>query len=326
MTTAPCGNWREPSAPRGRPSAAIRRWRLAATSALASLLLAASLPASAEECPPAALLSGDPDLVQAASLALAEAGLALEASPGCPAVEARLVREGGLVSVHCSDPVGRRIVRQVATVEEAASVIASWAQPDQNAAWLEGWTVDRVPAKESEPAGTEEDEGPGALVSTGWTGHLSWDGDGSTWMGTSLAVCVRMGPLCGGGAGTFRVDGVEPRRGEVAVLASLDLPLQSGRWEIAPGIGLGAATMLGEDSREWGDDDHGSGGWRLRGEGRTRVSYRIAGWVLLDFTVAAEGSPPQAAQFEPGDDSPSGPAADTLFFFRVGAGLRMAIP
>ncbi|HEY0838959.1 MAG TPA: hypothetical protein VGD74_02115, partial [Vulgatibacter sp.] len=255
------------------------------------------------------------------------AGLALEATPACPAIEAQLVREGDLVSVRFSDPVGRRIVRQVATVEEAASVIESWAQPDQNAAWLEGWTVERTPpeapAMENAPAGTEEDDRLGALVSTGWTGDLSWDGDGSSWMGTSLAVCVRMGPLCGGGAGGVRVEN-SGGRAEVVLLAGLDLPLRSGRWEVAPGIGLGAASVLGDDKR--GSDDDGRGGWRLRGEGRTRVSYRLSGSVLFDLVAAAEGSPSRAPAVEAGDDNPSVSRADPAFFVRIAAGLRMAIP
>gem|GEM_PF-5122724 len=287
--------------------------------------------AAAAECSPAAVVSGDADLVQEASLALQRAGVGLEGTESCPAVEASLRREDSLISVRCSDPVGRSVSRTVATVGEAVSVIESWAQPEANAAWMAGWTVEtlapEVPAKEIAPPGTKESEPTGALVSTGWTGDLLWDGDGSTWMGTTLTLCMRIGPLCGGGAAGVRGSMSSLGVAEVGALASLELPLRAGRWELSPGIGVGGAR--GIRSKSGGSDDHGGGDdWRLRGEGRVRVSYAIASWLALDVAFAAEASPAHTSTSteDKFDDNPHVVSSDPTFFLRTGAGLRVSIP
>lgn len=316
-----------PASGRGRPVAA----RVCV--ALLWLPLAVSIgtgDAAASECSPAAVVSGDADLVQEASLALRRAGIGLEGTEACPAAMVTLRREGGLISVRCSDPVGRSVSRTVATVDEAVSVIESWAQPEANAAWMAGWTVEtlapEVPAKEIAPPGTKESEPTGALVSTGWTGDLLWDGDGSTWMGTTLTLCMSIGPFCGGGAAEVRGS---PSLGlaEVGALASLELPLRAGRWEVSPGIGVGGARGLRSGSR--GSDDNGGGDdWRLRGEGRLRVSYAIAAWLALDLAFAAEASPAHTSTSHEDkfDDNPHVVSSDPTFFLRTGAGLRVSIP
>ena len=301
--------------------------------ALSCLLgvLGSPIAAAAAECGPAAVLSGDADLVQEASLALRRAGVGLEGTEECPAAEANLRREDGLISVRCSDPVGRSVSRTVATVDEAVSVIESWAQPEANAAWMEGWTVEMmappISAKEVEPPGTkEENDSRGAFVSTGWTGDLLWDGDGSTWMGTTLTVCMRVGPFCGGGAAGVR-GSTSLGVGEVGALASLELPLRAGRWELSPGIGVGGAKGIRSGSR--GSDDHGDDDWRLRGEGRVRVSYSIASWIALDLAFAAEASPAHTSTSteDKFDDNPHDVVvSDPSFFLRSGAGLRVSIP
>ncbi|AKU91188.1 hypothetical protein AKJ08_1575 [Vulgatibacter incomptus] len=270
------------------------------------------------------MVSGDVELASEVSSALGRRGVGAEGTDACPALEASLRREGGLIVVSRRDPVGREVARRVALVEEAASVVESWAQSELNAELMAGWTVGDAAVVEAPhaPAPMEARARRRDPASVVVNGDLSLDESNSLWLGTSLDACVRLGPVCAGGAGRFR-RAQDSGRTELAALASVDLPLRFGPLLVSPGIALGGAVSSSFDDSGHGEDRLGS--WRPRGEGRIRLSFPLVGPVSLDAAAAAEASPAGAAQREVGDDSVH-PSEDPTFFLRVGAGVRVGLP
>lgn len=276
-------------------------------------------------CDPAASLEGEAGLVREVGAILGSRGFVLEATEKCPAVEAWLRHKDGLIVLECRDRFGREVVRRVAQVGEAASVIESWARPDANAEWMEGWTVESATpavAAEPDPSGPELQA---AWLASSLAGEVSFDERGVPWAGTTLRACMTFWRLCMGGEGRFRRD-FEMGRSELAFLASVELLLRVGDWEVAPGLEAGVAGPQHGDSSRF-SDDYEAGGWRARGGGGARLSYFLARSLALELRAAAELSPEAQTRLREFDDNPHGlPPVDSRFFFRMGAGLRVAIP
>lgn len=299
----------------------LRRFRRAALGMI-SLLLGWPHEAALAEgaCVPAVQVVGDADLTAEVSAALGRRGVGAEGTDACPALGASLLREDGIIVVSRRDPAGREVERKVVQVEEAASVIESWVRPDLGADLMAGWSVDDAARVETPPA-QEARRDPASIVVTG---DLSLDGSDSLWLGTSIDACVRLGPTCLGGAARYR-QATGSGRTEIAALATVDLPLRLGPIILAPGIALGGAGLSRFDD-SGGGDDHGGGSWRLRGEGRLRLSIPLWGPVSFDADTAAELSPAGVTRREDGDDDSHHVVKDPTYFFRVGAGLRVGLP
>src|SRR5262245_46239840 len=99
--------------------------------------LGAAGPAIAErrDCPPGAVVEGDPAEAEPVRQHLASAGV-VAVPDDCPAVRARVTRQGDALTVVLLDPDGRSAGRRLADARIAAAWIESWMSPDLGAPLL----------------------------------------------------------------------------------------------------------------------------------------------------------------------------------------------
>ncbi len=222
------------------------------SSVMVGLLVAAALgaagPAIAEprDCPPGALVEGDPAVVQPVREHLASAGVA-EATADCPAVRARVARHGDEIAVVVLDADGRSSGRRLADPLIAATWIESWVSPEsepllepRQALAAPGAVDVAAPAREAPPV----------LWLAVATRSLS-AGDGSDWRSIDASACARLGPACVGLAAAIAENGdwshnyglSFSRRRTFDVLATARLPAQLGKATLAPSASLGGGWL-----------------------------------------------------------------------------------
>jgi hypothetical protein len=259
-------------------------------------------------CPPVALLRGDPALVEAVRVELAERGVSGSPVRGCEAVRIGVQSRGSEIALAIEAAGGSEILRTAGDAEGAATIIESWARSDLTAPLLEhelppdvrkpvepslspepsvGSTPAPLPSPPSHPR-------PFALSLGAVAGRGS---DGSTWSGADLRGCFQVWHLCVGGRLQHAVDlglGGDAARldGERSVLdlgLTADVPLVLGHFEIVPGAAIGLGNVRA--SREVGpntvEDD--AGGLRLRAQ--IGLTWRFAERWSLRLDTAVDYAP-----------------------------------
>lgn len=223
------------------------------SSVMVGLLVAAALgaagPAIAEprNCPPGALVEGDPAVAQPVREHLASAGVG-EAPADCPAVRARVARDGDEIAVVVLDADGRSSGRRLADPLIAATWIESWVSPEsapllapRHALAAPGAVDVAAPAAQPPP-------------SVLWLGVATRSlnaGDGSDWRSIDASACARLGPACVGVAGAVAEnDGWShnggmslARRRTIDLAATGRLPARLGKATLAPSASLGIGWL-----------------------------------------------------------------------------------
>ena len=185
---------------------------------LCSFLLALGV-ASAEPCPPAAILTGDTAEASAVSALLLARGVSLAASAGCPSTKVRIIRVEKQLLLEIEDSLGRSSRRLVSTYEAAATVIESWVYDATDAVLFDDLfpreparpaalelSLDDTPAAATQPeealAVPALPEAPPVLALSSWRGveasvltELAVTGGGSLWFGVAAKASKRFGPL-----------------------------------------------------------------------------------------------------------------------------------
>lgn len=249
-------------------------------------------------CPVAVVVHGDDAaLREDVNAALREGGVVTHGIPGCSALHVDVQRSKAGVVLRRSD---RDEEREVSDASVAASLAGSWAHADVTGPFLPPEPTAR-PAADVRPTPTPL---PTAVdpVSVGVALGALGASDGSVWAAAGLDACVRVGPLCVGLEAIGRLDtaasgasaSIGSNRGGLDVLAQASLPLRSGRFSLAPSLGLGAGWMRSgwggpEDGSEGETIDIDAGGPRL--ETGLRGSYEVRPGVLADLRAIAMLSP-----------------------------------
>ena len=267
-------------------------------------------------CAPSARLAGDTELVLHMQALLVRRGIVDASSGGTPGcvplnVHVRLVRSPAPgVQLVIADPEGRTTSWQLNRAETAAMLIESWARTDPTSSLSPPFarTVranhdERRPAigpnqpgppPESRPEtidapATETSSlaaaaavapvaaAPAALnLSSGLDSGV--DGSRSLWLGGSLGLCLRIGPVCTGAAARFGASSGH-RRGEA--LATLELPRRIAGFGLVPNIGLGLARLRREGEivsrADWSRADDRSAGDGGHSKSHDRSDDRRAG-------------------------------------------------
>ena len=181
------------------------------------------------DCTPAAVPAGDPALVRSLVERLNGHGIETTQLAGCPIMAVRIQQRGPQIHVALADAFQRTSERDVDDVATAAAIVESWLQQEIDDG---GFTPPEHHTARSGIAAS-------ALSSLGT--------NATTWVGGSLAACVRLGPTCGGLLAHNELD--TRATGATATIlqdsyavtgfATLDLPVQLGPWVLVPGIAIG---------------------------------------------------------------------------------------
>ena len=226
---------------------------------LAPIVMVAALAARADACPPAVALTGDAGLVASVGDLLAAHGIA-GATPACPAVHARLARDGGAVVVGIERTGEQPVERRVSEVATAATVIESWTRTDDETSLL---APHAVAAEEHEtiaaPVATSTPTVRGVqLFANAVAARASDDTD---WGGIQLGMCINLGALCAATRVRFSrvlhapdAWGTGVHRESVELMVGLDVPIQLGRFVLTPGFAAGMGKMhTGSDDMSQGE-------------------------------------------------------------------------
>ena len=197
---------------------------------------------AAAECPPTAVSSGDPALVQSLTARLVASGIATDPVDGCPAVRVRVEQRGDHVHLEMSDTFARTGQRQVQDVATAAAIVESWTRHEIEA----GVLPELAPSTESAETPLLVTP-PRSPTGVSLAFESSVGGDSSLWLGAALSGCVAIGPACVGGVlrgardtrSTGETAGSEHQASELHAIATADIPRRIGTFTISPGLGVG---------------------------------------------------------------------------------------
>ncbi|MDX2087787.1 MAG: hypothetical protein SFX73_08055 [Kofleriaceae bacterium] len=282
--------------------------------AVLSLSLLAPAAGRADDCPPAAELHGDADVIEDVARVLVARGIALaSADAECVPIVAHVDRRDQAIIVRVGE--AERSVREA---ETAATVIESFARDDVHAPLLPAAASrarrpPSVPPRdvaESVEPSAETVQGPHAFASLEST--LASDRTG--WLGLQLGACTMVGPVCV--AGRLRTSALasnpddETRRTSWELLLGIDVPFVVRGWLVSPGFGAGPSGM----TTKIGDMHYRTNG--LRADAHATVTFPMTRRFGLDVHVAANLM--QQVHLDAGDGVPVEPWG----FFRVGLGLR----
>ncbi|HET9993530.1 MAG TPA: hypothetical protein VFQ65_33565 [Kofleriaceae bacterium] len=196
-------------------------------------LIACSLVLSAAtaraDCAPAAVPAGDPALVRSLVERLTIHGIGTTQTEGCPIMAVRIEQRGAQIHVALADAFQRTGERDVQDVATAAVIVESWLQQEVDDGSF------TVPVPHTARTGLAV----AAMSSLGT--------NATTWVGGSLAACLRVGPTCAGvlARGELDTTATGPSASVlqdsyvVTGFATLDLPLQLGGVVLSPGLAIG---------------------------------------------------------------------------------------
>ncbi len=224
----------------------------------------------ATRCQPAAVLSGENELVTRLEVDLLSRQIATTAAAGCPAVRAHVTQQEREIAVQIEDWDGRISERVVTDTAAAATLIESWARRDISHPLLAlSRTETTATPPPPEPAGPVVSAAPAALtrlVDLRAAGDISSGFDGSMWFGGHLSGCVRADPVCVGAQARLAYDPaingetgrVGTRRIAADLLLIVDFPLSWERVSFTPGVGVGVGWVRSfGDTYEVYDPFHG---------------------------------------------------------------------
>lgn len=199
--------------------------------------------ASRAECRPAVVAQGDPALVAGLTTRLAANGISTSSIEGCPALRVNIEQRGSLLHVRIADASQRRGEREVQDLATAAAIVESWTYQEIEPGTLPDLRATEPPKPRPALAPRHTTRtGLGASVLSG----LGTNG-ATTWIGGSVAACLRIGALCAGATIRSQLDtrtsgettSLEQSSYTLGALATLDLPRRFGSFIVTPGIGLG---------------------------------------------------------------------------------------
>jgi hypothetical protein len=180
----------------------------------------------------------------------------------CPAVRARVTRQGDALTVVLRDPDGRSAGRRLADARIAAAWIESWMSPDLGAPLLAprpapplaapAAAAVPVPAVDVVRPADRAESDPRLTLGVG--SRSLYAGDGSSWRSIDVAACARLGFACVGLTGSVADntgfsanDGLtEAKRRAIDLLAIARVPIRVGRATVSPGVGLGVGWLRTE--------------------------------------------------------------------------------
>ncbi len=276
---------------------------------MAALFLPSTSPLQAKECPPAALLQGDPALVDAVGDLLRARGIATAPIEECPRVSVVLLPMDARIDVEVTDAWGRQERRRVADVATVATIVESWCRTDLVDALLAPPTgLTAVPARTVvlEPGtnvgrpGMADAVPPPVRYAIGIHPGVAYEGDGSVWVDVGVSACGNWGPVCVGGlvrgggdvgelGDSARFDS---KRAGLDVLATIDYPIDLKSVILTPGLGFGGGWIRAsgpQGTNQHGAVDIDSGFMRV--EGAFRVGIPLAERFAFDVGVSAGVSP-----------------------------------
>lgn len=314
----------------------VRRGFLPAIALVTLLAAERGAIAGDESCPPTALVTGEPTLVEAVLTSLERRGIALEAAPDCPAVAVRIDRTATGLRVSIRDPDGRRSERVVSDADTAAALVESWARPELGA------PSHARPAAATVTARARDPETPATLqpvivyaaqprpIAVAATTTASVASDGSAWLGLDAGACVQIGPVCAGAMVRTRLDSEvvgaserqETSRLGVDLLLTADRPSLWGRTRLRPGIGAGVGWLRSRSNPDGATPgqrvEFDAGGLRL--DAHLAVSFPIRRHVSLELDLSVDVS--LLAHTAPYQDEGVTLAGEPRGFLRGGIGLR----
>jgi hypothetical protein len=134
--------------------------------------------------------------------------------------------------------------------------------------------------------------------------------DGALWRGVRGHGCLTVGRLCLGAQAGYAEDlrdggdsqALETARWAFDLLVTADLPLQTGRFALSPGVAAGLTTFKAEREVPRGDAEDITAGLLLRGHVAGELRFGEAWWLRLDLAFG----------YAPFADSRLGDPADPL--------------
>lgn len=274
-----------------------------------------------EACPPAAVVTGDPELAREVAADLERRGVAAASRDGCPRVRATLTREGELVRLDVTDDYGRTRSWEVRDVATASALVESWTRQEIDESELPPEEPKEAPSPVVAMVPTETVSETVVPVATpmsrtrggGSVAFESATAGESPWFGGSVGGCVRLAAVCVGG----RLRGARstPTHHEMTaidLLATVELPVALGGFVVSPGAVLGVGwTRVTTDDPHALDPSMDMGG--IRAGAQLAVARPIVAAFSVELSVAFDG-----VLLGQGD----APAALPPSLARVGLGLR----
>jgi hypothetical protein len=254
-------------------------------------------------CPPAAVVEGTPALVRAISGILGRHGIRSGpnacAGPFVRAYVSDLSRRTGYL-LRVEDRFGRANDREVPDVETAASLIESWVlDEDADLVAPRAAPVAIAAAPASRAPATAD-----ASVRLQALGEVAASDDDATWFGASAGGCARFRSVCIGGrarfartAATWAVEPLSIAGGDLTrtawgALATIEVPVERGRFLVAPRFGVGADWTHSVGTLEPALASTSADTFSFRAEGAVAGAVTIGrGWAVVGELGANLGSP-----------------------------------
>jgi hypothetical protein len=231
-----------------RPSndwAILRRSTLVAGLTVSAMTWPSAAPARAA-CPPVALVEGSAEITGPVSMILTRDGVGAGPSPcGARVIRVSLTQDAltRAYALHIVDGYGRTSDRQVADLNDAASLIESWATEEDADVLLPPPEAAPLVISQTMPASPPPAEGRWRLLAAG---EISRARDGSTWFGGAATGCARIGVVCLGGRARLLRDGgrtiffaADLNRTSADLSAVAAATFSRGRLTVGPIVGVG---------------------------------------------------------------------------------------
>jgi len=289
--------------------------------------------ASAAACPPVAIVQGPADVVAPIRAILRTRGVASDPT-ACfaEAVHASLTASAGskarAFTLHIEDAFGRTSDHRVSDAETAASLIESWALPEEEH------------LSSPRPLSASGRQEPTVIRAVVATSSVPWrllgalevgtSGDGAWWSGVTVSGCGRIASACIGARARIARDDIidTPDRGDVTrteteLLLLAGRPFIGRRLTVAPFIGLGVgwthfeAVPPGTDLDAVPSEDLGV---RLEAGASTSLPVSAPLSLVGEVSVSRRRSLLSSAVPVAGDVTPRAPTSQ----FRAAIGCQYA--
>ncbi|GEM_PF-6157607 len=217
--------------------------------------------AQSTNCPPVAVIDGDPIIVKAVSSYLQARGVSTRRVENCPVVIANLSVSNKGISIHLAKDSGRIDTRLVSDTSTAATLIESWVRSDLTTPLINPQISVPLIPQESEPGNgvdtmvPEEPSLDHTENSIGFAVGLhpgfSVAGDGSFWLSVAATGCIIIGSVCPGTLLRYNVDSgifghskdLHTSRSGIEAVITSEYPIHFGRLVISPGLGIGTGWI-----------------------------------------------------------------------------------
>jgi hypothetical protein len=284
--------------------------------------IAAARGVAADPCAPTAVVTGEPEVVNAVEQRLSERGVATRASADCPFVRAEVAMLGSEVLTSIDDGDGRHSERVMASPQVAATLIESWTRFDLAGDLLgppepydDGAgesTSDLQPPAPASQVVFEDEVSPDARepreIWLRLAPEATAGSNRSTLFGARASLCGQVGKACVGALVRFGYDPgltgnsatLQTTRTALDGLLIFDFPLEWSGVALVPGIGVGGGWSRSsryipcddddcdeedtERNEVTGDVDEDEGGVRF--EVHALLAFALTEGLSLDLSLA----------------------------------------